>query len=115
MVFLFLIPFGPMYHTRTFIRRLKITIVSIWLRMVLTQIITQVCKDSQFDISTKYQYLSGITILIPMGMFLDAIIDADYQYPCIPLYTKPTLVLMNHFLSFGFHTLKVWLAGGSLS
>ena len=34
----------------------KISMVSIWFRMVLTQIITQIYKDS-FDVPTKYQYL----------------------------------------------------------
>ena len=32
------------------------------------------------DIPTKYQYLTGITILIPMGRFFDNLIDVDYFY-----------------------------------
>ena len=39
----------------------KIALVSIWSRMVLTQIITQVYKDSHLEIRTKYEYLTGIT------------------------------------------------------
>ena len=35
---------------------------------------------SQLDIPTEYQYLTGITILIPMGRFFDIIFDVDYQY-----------------------------------
>ena len=42
-VFVFLIPLGSIYHTRSFISS-KVALVSIWFRMVLTQIITQVYK-----------------------------------------------------------------------
>ena len=55
----------------------KITVVSIWFRMVLTQIMTWVCKDS-FTFPTKYQCLTGVTILIPTGRVFDTIIDVDY-------------------------------------
>ena len=42
-------------------------------------IITQVKKDSlTLDIPTKYQYLTSITISIPMDKFFDTIIDVDY-------------------------------------
>ena len=30
------------------------------------------------DIPTKYQYLCGIIVLIPMGRFFDIITDFDY-------------------------------------
>ena len=32
------------------------------------------------DIPTIYQYLTGITILIPMGRFFDNLVDVDYLY-----------------------------------
>ena len=35
-------------------------------------------RCSHFDTPTKYQYLTGITILIPMGRFFHTIIDVDY-------------------------------------
>jgi hypothetical protein len=54
-------------------------LVSIPFRMVLTQLITHVYKRfSHLDISTKYQYLIRITILLPTSRFFDTIIDVDY-------------------------------------
>ena len=44
------------------------------------------------DISTKYQNLTSITVLIPMSRFLDMVIDVDYRYPCTHIRTSPTLV-----------------------
>ena len=35
-------------------------------------------RFSHLDIPTKYQYLTGVTILIPTGRFFDTIIDVDY-------------------------------------
>ena len=48
-------------------------------------------RFSHLDVPTKYQHVSGITILIPMGRFLITIsmFIGDYQYPCIHLYTGP--------------------------
>jgi hypothetical protein len=44
----------------------RVTLVSMWFRMVLTQIITRVDKRlSPLDIPTKYQYLTGITFWYP--------------------------------------------------
>ena len=34
-------------------------------------------RFSHFDIPSKYQYLTGITIGIPVGRFFDTIIDVD--------------------------------------
>ena len=48
--------------------------------MGLTQISTQVYKDFHLDIYTKYQFLTGITILRPMCRFFDTIYDLDYWY-----------------------------------
>ena len=55
----------------------KITLVSIWIEMVLTQITSSgIQRFSYFVIPTKY--MTGITILIPLGRFFDNIIDVDY-------------------------------------
>ena len=66
----------------------KIAPVLIWIRMVLIQIITWVYKAPHLDIPTKYQYLTGVAILIFTGGFFNTIIDAH----CIDLHTVPTLV-----------------------
>ena len=41
--------------------------------MVLTQTITWVYKDSHLDRPTKYQYLTGMTILIPVDRIFNTI------------------------------------------
>ena len=64
----------------------KIVLVSICFRMLLTQV-----KTPYLEISSKYQYLTGITILIPMGRFFDTIIDVDYCYHAL------TYVLVQHW------------------
>ena len=56
----------------------KTIVVSIWSRMVLTQIMIRIYKDSHLDIFTKYQDLIGITILIPTCRFFNIIIGVDY-------------------------------------
>ena len=45
------------------------------------------------DIPTKYQYLTCIIMLIPMGKFFGSIIDIEYwlMISYIHLYTIPTL------------------------
>ena len=35
-------------------------------------------RFSHLDIPTKYQYLTGSTILIPKGTFVDSIVDVNY-------------------------------------
>ena len=35
-------------------------------------------RFSHLDIPTKYQYLTGITILIPTGTFIDSNLDVNY-------------------------------------
>jgi hypothetical protein len=35
-------------------------------------------KFSDLEIPTGYQYLTGNTILVPMGRFFDTVIDVDY-------------------------------------
>ena len=38
-------------------------------------------RFSHLEIPSKYQYLTGIPILILMGRFYDTILDIDYSYP----------------------------------
>ena len=57
----------------------KIVLVSIWFRKVLTQIITQVYKNTlAFRYPSIMKHLIGITILILTSRFVDTIIDVDY-------------------------------------
>ena len=50
------------------------TIVSIWFRMDLTQILTWVYIDSlTFTYPAKYHHFTSITILIPLGRCVDTI------------------------------------------
>jgi hypothetical protein len=57
----------------------KIAQLAICFRMILTQIVTHVYKKiPHLDIPTRYQYYTGITILIPTGGFFDTIIYVDY-------------------------------------
>ena len=59
----------------------KITLVSIWFRMVLAQIRTLgISRFSHLEIPAKCQYLIGVTILRPMGSFFDTIIGVDYWF-----------------------------------
>jgi hypothetical protein len=70
----------------------KITLVSIWIEMVLTQITSSdIQRFSYFVIPTKYQYLTGNTILIPLGRFFGNTIDVDFWIHAFT-YTGPTLV-----------------------
>ena len=49
-------------------------------RMVLTQIIS-IQRSSYLEIPTKYQDLTGSSILITMGRFFDSITIVDYLIP----------------------------------
>jgi hypothetical protein len=65
--------------SKNFHAQSKIALVSIWFRMVSTQNKDlDIQRFSDLEIPTKYQYLTGITILIPMSRFFDTIIDVDY-------------------------------------
>ena len=67
--------------------------ISVWFRMVLTWIITQMYKDSlTLTYPFKYEHLTSITLLIPMGRFFDTIIDVRYWYHAV------TYVLDKHWL-----------------
>ena len=58
----------------------------------LSQIITRVHKDSHLNLPIKYQYVTGITILIRMGKVLSYLYWCWLLIPCIHLYTRPALV-----------------------
>ena len=72
----------------------KMALVWIWIRMVLTLIISQVYKRfSHLDIPTKHQILTGVTILISTGRVRWNHYWCWFLIPCIDLYTTPTLVM----------------------
>ena len=49
------------------------------IKMVLNSIDPNNNSGTQhLDIPTKYQYLTGSTILIPKGTFVDSIVDVNY-------------------------------------
>ena len=50
----------------------KIALVSICMASIQTITWVYIC--------TKYQYVTGISILIPMGSFVDTIVEVDYWY-----------------------------------
>jgi len=63
----------------------KVFLVSIWFGLVLSHIITWVCKDSLIlRYSTTYQYLTNITILVPTWRFFETIIDVGIIHS--PIY-----------------------------
>ena len=60
-------------------------LISIWFGLVLTHMITWVCKDTlTLRYSTKYQYLINITISVPTCRFFETIIDVDIIHS--PIY-----------------------------
>ena len=74
MVFLFSIPFGCIYHARTFINRQNHPSIS----MVQNSIDPNKNLDTtHLHIPTKYQCVTGITILIRWARFCDTLIDVD--------------------------------------
>ena len=64
----------------------KISLVSIWLGMVSTQLLTWVYKVSHLEIPVKYHYLTDITILIPTCKFFETKTDVGYQFHDSPIY-----------------------------
>jgi hypothetical protein len=59
----------------------KIALLSISFSMILTQIITQVYKDSlTLTYTSSIKYLAGITILITTDRSFNTLIDDDYQH-----------------------------------
>ena len=75
-VLLFWIPFGSIYHVRTFVPSQSHPSIRIQFRMVLTQITTCVYRGgSHLEIPSKYNNLDAIAIFIPTSRFFDTIID----------------------------------------
>lgn len=76
--------------------------------MVLIRIINSgIQRFSQLGILTKYQHLTRITNWVPTGWFFDTNIDS-YWYPCICLYTGPTLVYTVNFEVDIYSYLLLW-------
>ena len=80
----------------------KITLLYMWYRMVVTQIITWVYKDSHLDIPTKYQNLTSVTILLPTERFFVIITDVSFIrrdsvliHPFITKITRCPLVMLS--------------------
>ena len=79
---MFLIPYGSIYHA-------SINMVQ---NVIDPNYNSVIQRFSPLEIPTKYQYVTGITILIYKGRVFDAIIDVYLLIPCIRLYTGPILV-----------------------
>ena len=82
MVFLCTIPFRSIYLG-------KIGLVTIWFRMILTQIITQVYKYSHLRDSHQILIFDWYYNLIPTGRFFGTIIHVNYRFH---VATRPTTV-----------------------
>ena len=66
----------PCKNLRTFG---KFPVVSMWFRVVIDSNNNSIVQRySHLEIPTKYQHLSGITILVSMSRFFDTIIDVGY-------------------------------------
>lgn len=93
----FLITFGSMYHAK------KDCPSTVWFRIVSTQIISPVYKNSlTFIFVTKYQHLTGITILISMATrSFDTIIDVGKYYHAFHYIPAQPLVA---YLLWSLHT-----------
>ena len=88
MRILFHISSGFLYHARKNPSCLgKLDLVSIWFRMVLTQLITWVYVQgfTDLDSSIEYQYMDVVTILIPLLMLIIDNMHSTY-------HTIPTLL-----------------------
>ena len=67
MVFMFSIPFRLINHVRTFIHRQNHPRINMVKNCVDPNINLGIQIFSYLDIPIKYQYLTGITILLPTG------------------------------------------------
>ena len=77
MVFLFLIPFGCIYHARTFTHRQNHPSIS----MVQNSVDPNTNLDTKKIHSPRHTHqisiLTGITLLLPKARIFDTIIDVD--------------------------------------
>ena len=86
------IPFGYIYHAKTFIPGQNRPTINMVQKGIDANNNSGIKRYYHLDIPTKYQYFTGITILITTGRLLDTIIDVDYSYPCKHLHTRQMLV-----------------------
>jgi hypothetical protein len=75
---LFSIPFGCIYHARTFIPGQNHPSINVVQSGIDPNNNSRIKRYYHLDIPTKYQYFTGITILITTGRFFDTIIDVNY-------------------------------------
>lgn len=85
---MFSIPFGYIYTMQKPSYLGNIVLVSICIRMVLTQIILMQ-RSSHLDILIQYQHLTGNTIWMPTGRFFETVIYFNYRYQCMQHGHKP--------------------------
>lgn len=84
-IFLFLIQYLDLHTMQGPSCPSKITLVSIWIRVVLTKTISRVNENSLTltYIPTQYQHLTDIIIMIPMGRFFNTIMELGYWYHAV--------------------------------
>jgi hypothetical protein len=75
---MFSMPFGSIYHVRTFIPRQNRHSINMVKNGADPNNNLGIQIFSYLDILIKYQYLTGITILLPTGKFFDTIIVVHY-------------------------------------
>ena len=93
MVLLFSIPFESVYHARTFIPMQNHSSINMVWNGIDPNSNSGIQRISHLEAPTEYQYLTGITNLIPTGRFFDTISDVGHQFhACTDVYVRPTLV-----------------------
>ena len=58
----------------------EIILLPMWFRMSMTKISWVYKYHLTFDVPITYQYVTSVTILIPMGIFFDNIVGVNYWY-----------------------------------
>ena len=79
-VYLFSIPFGSIYHARVFIPRQNHPSIYMTWNGIDPNNNSCIWRHSHVDVPTKYQYLTGVTILTSTGKLFDTIIDTVHSY-----------------------------------
>ena len=88
-----IIPFGSVYQARTFILMKNRSSINMVWNGIDPNSNSGIQRFSHLEAPTEYQYLTGITKLIPTGRFFDTIIDVGHRFhACTDLYIRPTLV-----------------------
>jgi hypothetical protein len=78
MVFLFVMPFGSICHTKTFVYKKNCPNINTARNGIDPNNNLDIQRFFHLDIPTKYQYLTGISIMIPKGRIFDTIIGVDF-------------------------------------